>query len=156
MTEQPTVTPVEAPGTEAHAEEPAPETDWKSEARKWETRAKENSDAAKKLAAIEEASKTESERQAERLNAAEKAAQDATREALRYKIAAKFQVSDDDAELFLTGTDEVTLIRQAERLAQRVAEAGQTRPPKPDPNQGRPGNPVASTARDQFAAWSKT
>lgn len=46
---------------------PAQETDWKAEARKWESRAKENSSAADRLAEIEEASKTEAQKQADAL-----------------------------------------------------------------------------------------
>ena len=53
---------------------PAQETDWKAEARKWEARAKENSGAASKLAEIEEASKTEAQKLAERAAAAEQTA----------------------------------------------------------------------------------
>lgn len=58
----------EAPKTEAPAQDP---TDWRSEARKWEQRAKSNSDAAKRLAEIEEASKTEAQKQAEALASAQ-------------------------------------------------------------------------------------
>lgn len=46
--------------------EPAKETDWKAEARKWEDRAKANKAAADKLAEIEEASKTAEQKAAER------------------------------------------------------------------------------------------
>ena len=48
-------------------------------------------------------------------DAAERAAR-AEAEALRWRIAAKHGISDDDAELFLTGSDEETLSRQAERF----------------------------------------
>lgn len=47
-------------------------TDWKAEARKWEQRAKDNTDAAKRLAEIEEASKSEAEKQAEALASAQR------------------------------------------------------------------------------------
>lgn len=75
MSEETTQAPVEA---EAHAEapqaaEPAETTDWKAEARKWEKRAKVNSDAAEKLAAIEEANKTELQKATERAEKAEAA-----------------------------------------------------------------------------------
>lgn len=43
------------------------ETNWKSEARKWEARAKENADAAKRLAELEEAAKSEDQKRAERI-----------------------------------------------------------------------------------------
>ena len=77
---------------------PAPqepqETDWKAEARKWESRAKENltvakanEDAAKRLAEIEEAQKTEAEKAAERLAAAEKRASELEAKALRAEVA---------------------------------------------------------------------
>jgi len=51
----------------------------------------------------------------ERDEAAARAAQ-AEAEALRWRIAAKHGISDEDAELFLTGADEDTLSRQAERF----------------------------------------
>ena len=51
----------------------AKETDWKAEARKWESRAKENSTAAARLAEIEEAGKTEAQKALERAEKAEKA-----------------------------------------------------------------------------------
>ncbi|CKH13754.1 hypothetical protein PXH78_26930 [Mycolicibacterium smegmatis] len=40
-------------------------------------------------------------------------------QAIRYRVASKFKISDEDADLFLTGTDEETLTRQAQRLAER-------------------------------------
>ena len=63
-----TITPTTQPAT---PETPAQEIDWKAEARKWEERAKANRSAAEKLAEIEEASKTEAQRMAERLAKAE-------------------------------------------------------------------------------------
>lgn len=64
VTENPTTEPAASP-------EPAQEPDWKAEARKWESRAKENSKAAARLAEIEESQKTEAEKTAERLAALE-------------------------------------------------------------------------------------
>src|SRR5690606_15447595 len=120
----PTETPAPAPAQEPPpTPEPKPaETDWKAEAKKWEARAKENKTAADQLAAIEEANKTEAQKTAEKLEAAEKAAADARREALKFKIASKFSIGDEDADLFLTGDDEESLTKQAERLSQRVVE----------------------------------
>lgn len=64
--------------------------------------------------------------EAEKLSKEEKAVKEAAEaaeralkaesEALRWRIAAKFGITDDDAELFLTGSDEETLSRQAERF----------------------------------------
>lgn len=92
---------------------------WKQKARDQERRAKANAEAATKLAQIEESQKTEAQRAAERIATLESEANQARAEALRFKVATKHGISDEDAELFLTGTDEDTLNRQAERLAQR-------------------------------------
>jgi hypothetical protein len=134
-------TPPEPP---AEPVEPAAETvDWKAKAREWEKRAKENKSAADELAAIREANKTESERAAERLAQAERDAHTARAEALRYKIATRYRIDDDDAEEFLTGTDEDALTRQAERLSRLYAtkaEADAATPagtPRPDGSQGQ-------------------
>jgi hypothetical protein len=102
---------------------PAPkETDWKAEARKWEERAKENKTAAERLAELEAANKSELERANDKATAAEKAADKATADALRLRVALKHGISDEDADLFLTGTDEETLTKQAQRLTERVAD----------------------------------
>ena len=62
----PPTTEATTPPTAAQETPPAQDgTDWKSEARKWEERAKANKDAADQLAALEEANKTEAEKQAD-------------------------------------------------------------------------------------------
>ena len=110
---------------------PAPATDpkptetvefWKAQARENEKRAKANADAATKLAQLEESQKTEAQKLADKATAAEKATEVAKADALRWRTAAKHGISDEDAELFLTGTDEATLTRQAERLTERVTD----------------------------------
>lgn len=63
----------------------------------------------------------------------QQAAEKATTDALRWRIAARHGISDDDAETFLTGVDEASLTRQAERLV-ALAQAPTT--PRPDPSQG--------------------
>ncbi|MGC5019022.1 hypothetical protein [Micromonospora sp. DT47] len=141
MTDQPTdTTPMETPAVPAPAQDPAtaptkPETDWKAEARKWEQRAKENSSAAKKLTEFEEAQKTEAQKLADRATAAEKAAAAKDADLLRLRTALKHGISDEDAETFLTGADEESLTRQAERLAALRGPSG-PRTPAPDPSQG--------------------
>lgn len=146
-------TEIEQPAAEntPEVESPAQETDWKAEARKWEERAKANTQAAKRLSEIEDAQKSEAEKAAERIAQLEKDAAAARAEALRFKVATKHGISDEDADLFLTGSDEETLTRQAERLAARYEDAGKPRQPKPDRNQGRQAGGSTSTA-DQFAA----
>jgi hypothetical protein len=71
----------------------------------------------------------------------QKAAEKATADALRWRIAAKHGISDEDAETFLTGTDEATLTKQAERLSALNTSGPAT--PKPDRSQGGSGQPPA-------------
>lgn len=92
----------ETTAAEATPEAPAQETDWKTEARKWEQRAKENlakvnelSPAAARLAEIEESNKTAEQKTAERVAALEEAdrSKDATitgleAKLIRYEVAA--------------------------------------------------------------------
>lgn len=123
----------------------------RQEAAKYRTEAKANAEAAQRLAEIENANKSEAEKAAERIAQLEKDAASARAEALRFKVASKHGISDEDADLFLTASDEETLTKQAERLAARYEDAGKPRPPKPDRTQGRQSGGSTSTA-DQFAA----
>ncbi|HLR96181.1 MAG TPA: hypothetical protein VK053_16790 [Jiangellaceae bacterium] len=75
-------------------------------------------------------------------------AEAATAETLRYRIAAKYSISEEDAQTFLTGTDEETLTRQAERLHALARPSGS---PAPDPSQGARGTPTKTTPAQQFA-----
>ncbi len=127
------------------------EVDWKARAREWEKRAKANAEAAAKLAELEESQKSEAQKLADAKVAADQATAEARAEALRWRIAAKHGISDEDAELFLSGADEETLTKQAVRLAERVAAESKPRTPRPDPNQGRATEGSNSTA-DQFAS----
>jgi hypothetical protein len=56
-------------------------TDWKAESRKWETRAKENKDAAEKLQQLEDAQKSELQKANDRAEKAEKRAEEAEKRA---------------------------------------------------------------------------
>lgn len=119
-------TETETPATEQQAEQqpkPSETVDfWKQKAREQEKRAKENAKAAERLAEIEDAQKSEAERAAERIRVLEEQAQAAQRDALRFKVASKYGIGDEDADLFLTASDEETLQKQAERLASRTDE----------------------------------
>lgn len=96
---------------------------------------KQRAELESRLKEFEDRDKTEAQKLAERAEAAEKTAADKDAELLRLRTALKHGISDEDAETFLTGTDEATLTRQAERLA---ALRGSATPgtPKPDPSQG--------------------
>ncbi len=121
-----------------------PEVDWKSKAREWEKRAKANAEAASKLSALEESQKTESQKLADSVTAAKQEAAEARMEALRYRTATKFGITDEDAETFLTGTDEETIVRQAQRLV--VLQKPGT--PQPDPSQGSRGPATAGNMNE--------
>ena len=58
----------------------------------------------------------------ERLAELEKKYQASEHARLRSDIAAKHGISEEDRDLFLTGTDEASLTAQAVRLAERVAD----------------------------------
>lgn len=118
MSETATTAESEAPAQAATEQEsPKQETDWKAEARKWEQRAKEYKPAADKLAEIEEATKTEAQRAAERIAAAERKAAEAEAKTLRREIALEHSLSKGDAALLDGVTDESAMRRLAERLA---------------------------------------
>lgn len=61
----------------------------------------------------------------ERIAALEREIESSKREALRSRVQAAHGISNEDAELFLTGTDEETLTAQAKRLADRESERKQ-------------------------------
>lgn len=114
--------------------------------------AKANVELAAKVKAFEDAQLSDSEKQSKRLAELENEAATARSEAIRYRIAAKFQVSDEDAELFLTGSDEESLTKQAQRLTERAAAAK----PKSGayvPGEGRSAN--TPDINDQIAAAQK-
>lgn len=78
----------------------------------------------------------------------QEAAAKSAMEALRWKTAAAFGINDEDAEVFLTGGDEETIVRQAERLS---ALAQKPTSPKPDLSQGSSGLTKPPTTAEQFA-----
>lgn len=73
---------------------------------------------AARLDEIEDANKTELERMQEALTTAEQRVQLAESSAMRARIQAAHGITDEDAALFLTATDETELTRQAERLSE--------------------------------------
>ena len=147
-TDQPPAQPAAlAPPAQEPPTPPAkPETDWKAEARKWQARAKENKSAADKLAEIEEASKTEAERQADRLAQLQAENARLQAEALRSQVAAAKGVPAD----MIAGSTEDELNAAADRL---LAFRG-TPTPAPTPDFGAgdrgdaPGKPKQLTRAD--------
>jgi hypothetical protein len=135
----------DAPADETEPQQPKPTETvefWKQKAREQEKRAKDNADAAKRLAEIEDAQKSEAERTADRIAKAEAevASMPAkVAEALRGHLVALHEIEPDDAELFLTATDPDLLLKQVSRLlarsderkknGNRVPREGSTTPP---------------------------
>lgn len=101
------------------------EVDWKSESRKWESRAKENKDAADELARIKEANATELEKAQARAKKAEDRLatyeSDRKHQALVRKVMEEQHVDARYAPL-LTAPDEEGLASQAKLVAERFAE----------------------------------
>lgn len=114
---------------------------WKAKAREQEKRAKDNAAAAKRLAELEDAQKSDSEKAADRIAAAEAevaAVPAKVAEAIREHLIGLHQISDDDAELFLTATDPEVLIKQATRLVAQQQSSVISADRKPNPQQGVP------------------
>lgn len=114
---------------------------WKSLARKHETRAKENASAASRLAEIEEASKSEAQKLAERAEKLAERAERAERDLARFEVAAERSVPAN----LLTGSTVEELNASADAL---LAFKGKTPAAAPATGQGDVGKPVAPEKRD--------
>ena len=135
-------------------------TDWRAEARKWEKRAKQsladaqaNEDAAKRLAAIEDAKKSDEQKWQERIEKLENELTGTRRDAEKARIQARYSISDEDAALFLTATDTDQLEAQAKALAEHVTKQKKNGPTAPEqkgkPNEGG-SDPYRDLARAVF------
>ena len=96
---------------------------------------------AEKWTQAEEAQKSELERARDEAAKAIAEAKAARAEALRYRIANRHGISDEDAAVFLTASDEAGLETQAARLAEIAAAKSEADRRAPDPSQG-PRPPV--------------
>ena len=125
-------------------EQKVDQTDWKAKAREWESRAKANKTAAEELAALKQSQMSDQERLTAQLAEAQKLAETARSGELRLRIAIKHGIGDEDADLFLTGTDEETLTKQAQRLSARETERK-----KSGNHVAREGNTSSATVSDE-------
>ena len=117
---------------------------------------------AARLDELEEAQKTEQQKQADALAVAQKAAAAAAAETVRYKAAAAHGIGPDDFNLIGSG-DEADVMARAERVGQLIAaerelaELKESRnPPPPPTSRPRPGlrpgaAPVEDTGRPASA-----
>lgn len=115
-------------------------------------------EAAERIREFEDRDKTELQKAQDAAAEADKRAVDAWREAL----TTAHQISEDDAAVFLTGSDAETLKRQAARLvelrgAQAPAPAAQPsqRTPVENLRPGQVPEPPEPTVADQIAAAEK-
>lgn len=120
----------------------------RKESAKYRTEAKANAEAAKRLAELEESQKTEAEKQAEKIAELERQIEGATVQAVRARMAAKYQIDPEDADLFLTGSDEETVEAQAKRLSERVSVSKNN--PPPVSKEGAVTNAVGSDDEREF------
>ena len=98
---------------------------WKQKAREQEKRAKDNAEAAKRLAAFEDAQKSETEKAADRIAKAEAEVASVpakVSEALRAHLVEMHKIDAEDAELFLTAAEPDLLLKQVTRLLARSDE----------------------------------
>jgi len=126
----PEAEPDTPPDTPPSDKDLAAEVDkWKAMARKHEGAAKANADAARKLAEIEDAAKSEAERLADQATKAEQRATRAETALARLRVAASKGLPPDLADR-LVGATEEELAEDADRLMALVKPTDGT-PPKP-------------------------
>jgi predicted nuclease with TOPRIM domain len=114
---------------------------------------KELKPAADRLKEIEDQQKSDLEKANERMAELERKAAHSATEALRFRIATKHGISDEDADVFLTGSDEESITKQAERLVALQGEKVVAQQQKPDPSQGaRPSMPKDAWSRGSARA----
>lgn len=141
--------PTNEPATNPPADPAQGETDWKAEARKWESRAKENSAARKRLDELEEAAKSDLEKATSRAEAAEKRAAELEALSLRREVA-EAKGLPLAAAARLTGETREELEADADQLAALIGQ--ETNPsPRPDPIQGRTRGGDAMSSRERLA-----
>ncbi len=108
---------------ETQATKPTETVDfWKAKAREQEKRAKDNADAARRLAEIEDAQKTEAQKNAEALSKETDRANTAERRVSALTIAVDHKLTADDVDLLSSLPDEDAMRKLAERLAGQAEE----------------------------------
>lgn len=78
---------------------------------------------AAELDNLKQSTKTAEQQNAERLAELERRLNESETGRLRLRVAARYKLTDEDADLFLTGADEETLERQAKALTERTKAA---------------------------------
>lgn len=126
---------------------------WKGIAREQEKRAKENASAAKRLAEIEEAQKSDEQKRVER-----EAAMQAEVDSIPSKVSAALRdhlvelhgIEADDAELFLTASEPELLLKQVTRLLGQSGKSKSNRAPREGNNPPAETSDMREFARQLF------
>lgn len=151
----PAAAPTPTPDPAATADKPLGENGEKALKAEREARATAEKSAAalqKQLDDIAAANLSDLEKAQKAATDARADADKATHEALRLRVAAKHGISDEDADLFLTGSDAETIERQATALVARTS-TGATPGPRPDLSQGSKGTPATGDPAADFASF---
>ena len=138
-TPNPTDTEQQATSTETEPQGNA-EIDWKAQARKWESRAKEAltfKEEAEKWREYEASQKSEHEKLAEELARAKAEASEASAKLTRYEVASQKGIPAEALDL-LAGATRDELEAAAEKLLALIANQSKPKTPQPDANQGKP------------------
>jgi hypothetical protein len=112
--------------------------------------------AEKRLKELEDAQLSELDRAKKEAEQARRDAESARAEALRFRVAAEFQIGSEDAELLAAVTDEDAMRKLAARLGaarKDDASGAAAKPaPKADKSQGARGGAAGSAGSDQVQA----
>lgn len=123
---------------------------WKAMARKHEAQAKANAEAARRLAELEDAQKTETQRLVERAEKAERELLEARTTALIARAAKKYGIPDELTDFLSGAASEEDIEAKAARLAESIAAAktpADDIPGKPKPRLV-PGQGADASAED--------
>lgn len=134
QTPEPAAPDTETPDPKAEADK------WKALSRKHEQQAKENAAAAQKLAAIEEASKTEAQKAADKMAEYERRTAEAETKALRYEVGVEKGIPTKLLR-YLTGATKDEIEANADQL---LADFGPATGPEPVTPPSRPREALRS------------
>ncbi|MGI9162290.1 MAG: hypothetical protein ACR2JI_05110 [Mycobacterium sp.] len=116
---------------------------------------KELKSRAARLTEIEEAQKTDAEKFADRISKAEAevlSVPSKVSEALKSHLVALHEISDEDAELFLTAVEPETLLKQVARLVGQSKQKRTNTVPREGSTPESAGSDEAAFARELFSS----
>jgi hypothetical protein len=152
MSETTVETPEQAPEAEPKTFDAEYVEKLRRENAKWRNEARANAEAAKRLADLEDANKSETQKVTERLAEAERKALEAEARVLRRDVAIEHKLTAEDAALLDTITDEAAMRALAVRLAPAEPDNNTRRNhvPREGTNPRPASDPMRDFARDLF------